>query len=145
MKGWALKETQRNALHWYQFLPMSRPRSFTTPLKTWVNKALFNILLVLLEPETRKVISQTSLNTNDGIKLWDVIKTYDLGDTETNWSLAIKPFHQIVMPMYASPIVYTELLLKAKSDCKKWNIKISDATLIQVLLRGLSKTTTTIT
>ena len=41
--------------------------------------------------------------------------------------------------MHASPIVYTELLLKAKSDCEQWDIKISDAPLIEVLLRGLAK------
>jgi hypothetical protein len=72
-----------------------KARSSMTPSKTWVNKALFNILHVLLEPKTRKVISQTSLNTNDGIKLWEVIKTYALGDTETNRALAIERFQQV--------------------------------------------------
>ena len=116
-----------------------KARSLTKPSETWVNKALFHILHVLLKPETRKVISQTSLNTNDGIKLWDVIKTHALGDTETNRALAIERFHQFEMPQYATPIIYTELLLNAKSDCEQWNIKISEATLIQVLLHGLSK------
>ena len=101
-----------------------KARSLTKPSKTWVNKVLFHILHVLLEPETRKVISQTSLNTNDGIKLWEAIKPYALVDTETNRVLAIERFHQFEMPLYASPIVYTELLLKAKSDCEQWNIKI---------------------
>ena len=71
-----------------------------TTSKTWVNKALFNILHVLLKPETRKVISQTSLNTNDGIKLWEVIITYALDDTETNRALAIERFQQFEIPMY---------------------------------------------
>ena len=92
-----------------------KARSLTKPSKTWVNKALFHILHVLLEPETRKIISQTSLNTNDCIKLWHLIKTHALGDTETNQTLAIERFHQFEMPLYASPIIYTELLLKAKS------------------------------
>jgi hypothetical protein len=74
---------------------------------------------VLLKPETRKVITQTFLNTNDGIKLWGIIKAYALGDTETNRALVIERFQQLEMPMHASPIVYTELLLKAKSDCEQ--------------------------
>ena len=79
-----------------------------TPSKPWVNKALFNILHVLLEPKTRKVISQTSLNTNDGIKLWKVMKTYALGDTETNCALAIERFQQFEMSLCESPIICTK-------------------------------------
>jgi hypothetical protein len=64
------------------------------PSKAWVNKALYSIFYVLLDPETHKMISTVPINTNDGIELWELIKTHALGDKEINAAISLEYFQR---------------------------------------------------